>query len=155
MRHIIKHLNLLDKIFIVLFLVLAVLAGIVGDWRGVIFLVTFVILIFISGAKDSTISHLEQLVELQFKLLEDLTKAVGGSKIVKTTTTEFKLEKVSKEGKKPNAKKQRNEDTANAGGSRSSSSRKRTASKTANAARTGTASVPNRKPKATKKNSEA
>lgn len=155
MRHILKHLNLLDKIFIVLFLVLAVVSGITGDWRGVIFLVTFVILIFISGAKDSTISHLEQLVELQFKLLEDLTKAVGGSKIVKTTTTEFTLEKVSKEGKKPNAKKQRNEDTANAGRSRSSSSRKRTASKTANASRTGTASVSNRKPKATKKNSEA
>lgn len=154
MRHILKHLNLLDKIFIVLFLVLAVVAGITGDWRGVVFLVMFVILIFISGAKDMTISHLEQLVELQFKLLEDLTKAVGGSKIVKTTTTEFTLEKSKKaEGKKPNEKKQRNEDTANAGRSRSSSSRKRTASKTAKSEGAGTASVSNRKSKATKKNS--
>jgi len=156
MRHFIKHLSLFDKIFLVFLLLLGILAGVTGDWRTVLYVSVFAIGVLIIAGKDMTIDHLHKLIDLQFKLLDDFANAVGGRKIVKTETTEFTLEKVSKkaEGKKPNEKKQRNEDKANSGRSRSSSSRKPTP-KTANAKGTGTASVPNRKPSATKKNRKA
>lgn len=157
MRHFIKHLSIFDKIFFLLFVSLAILSGVTGDWRGVVYTSLFALGILLLAAKDITIKHQSELIERTLEVAEYATKALGGGKIIKTTTIQFSVEKSSKkaEGKKPNEKKQRNEDTANAGGSRSSSSRKRSTRKTANAKGTGTASVPNRKPKASKKNSEA
>lgn len=157
LKHFYKHLDLFDKVFIVFLIVLAVLSGFAGLWTSVAYLAVLLMFVFILKAKDITIKHQEDLIESLLELAEYATKALGGGKIVKTTTISFSVEKSSKkaEGKKPNEKKQRNEDTANAGRSRSSSSRKRTTRKTANAKGTGTASVPNRKPKASKKNSEA
>lgn len=157
MRHFIKHLSLFDKIFFLLFVSLAILSGITGDWRGVVYTSIFALFILLLAGKDMTVDHLRKLIDLQFKLLDDFSNAVGGRKIVKTETTEFVLEKSPKkaEGKKPN-EKQRNEDTPNARRSRSGSSKKPAGSpKTANRKGTGTASVPNRKPKATKTNRKA
>lgn len=155
-KHFYKHLDLFDKVFIAFILVLAVLSGLAGAWISVSYMVVILLFVFILKMKDITIKHQEDLIERLLELAEYATKALDGGKLVKKTTIEFSVEKVKKEeGKKPNAKKQRNEDTANAGGSRSSSSRKRTASKTPKSKGTGTASVPNRKPKATKTNRKA
>lgn len=156
LKHFYKHLDLFDKVFIVFILALGVLSGIAGAWITVAYLVILLLFVFVLKAKDITIKHQEDLIERLLELAELAGKALNGGKVVKTTTIEFSIEKVKKaEGKKPNEKKQRNEDTPNAGRSRSGATKKRTASKTANASRTGTASVPNRKPKATKKNSKA
>lgn len=157
MRHFIKHLSLFDKIFLVFLLLLGILAGVTGDWRTVLYVSVFAIGVLIIAGKDMTIDHLNKLIDMQFKLLDDFANAVGGRKIVKTETTEFTLEKVSKkaEGKKPN-EKQRNEDTPNAGRSGSRSSKKSAgSSKTAKSKGTGTASVSNRKPKAKATNRKA
>ena len=156
MRHFIKHLSLFDKIFFLLFVALAIVSGITGDWRGVVYTSLFAIGILLLAAKDITIKHQTDLIERLLEVSEYAIKALGGGKLVKTETIEFSIEKSPKkaEGKKPNEKKQRNEDTPNAGRSRSSRSRKPAgSSKTANAKRTGTASVSNRKSSATKKNS--
>lgn len=156
MKHFIKHLSLFDKIFFLLFVSLAILSGITGDWRGVVYTGLFAIGVLLLAAKDITIKHQGEIIERTLEVAEYAMKALGGGKLIKTTTIEFSVEKSKKaEGKKPNEKKQRNEDTANAGGSRSSKSRSRSTRKTANAKGTGTASVPNRKPKASKKNSQA
>lgn len=149
MRHFYKHLDLFDKVFIVFVILLGVLSGIAGAWITVAYLVILLLFVFVLKTKDITISHQEKIIEELFETLEVAADAIRGRKIVKTTT--FSLEKV-KRGKD---EKSSNEDKTNAGRSRSSSSRKRTASKKPNASRTGTASVSNRKPKATKKNSEA
>lgn len=156
MRHFIKHLSLFDKIFFLLFVALAIVSGITGDWRGVVYTSLFAIGILLLAAKDITIKHQTDLIERLLEVSEYAIKALGGGKLVKTETIEFSIEKSPKkaEGKKPNEKKQRNENTPNAGRSRSSRSRKPAgSSKTANAKRTGTASVSNRKSSATKKNS--
>ena len=156
-KHFYKHLSLFDKLFIVFLIVLAVLSGIVGDWRGVIYMATFLIFVLIINAKDITIKHQSDLIERILEVAEYASKALGGGKIVKTETIEFSVEKVSKkaEGKKPN-EKQRNEDTPNAGRSGSRSSKKPAgSSKTAKSKGTGTASVSNRKPKAKATNRKA
>lgn len=157
MKHFYKHLSLADKIFFVLFVVLGVLAGITGDYRGVVYALLFALGILIIAAKDITIKHQQDLIERLLEVSEYAIKALGGGKLVKTETIEFSVEKSPKkaEGNKPNEKKQRNEDTPNAGGSRSGASKERTASKTANRKGTGTASVPNRKPSAKAKNRKA
>lgn len=154
LKHFYKHLDLFDKVFIVLLLALGVLSGFVGAWDTVLYLSVTLLLVFILKLKDITIKHQSDIIERLLEVAEYATKALDGGKLVKKTTIEFSIEKSKKaEGKKPNEKKQRNENTANAGRSRSSSSRKRTASKTAKSEGAGTASVSNRKPKATKKNS--
>lgn len=151
-----KHLSLFDKLFLLFLVGMIIFAIVVQHWYVLPLYVIFIIFILVNALKDMTIKHLEDLLELQFELLENMSKAVGGSKIVKTETIEFSVEKVSKakKGNKSNEKPS-NENTPNAGGSRSSTSRKRSTRKTANAKGTGTASVPNRKPKAPKKNSKA
>lgn len=157
MRHFIKHLSIFDKIFFLLFVSLAILSGVTGDWRGVVYTALFALGILLLAAKDMNNKHLRDLLDIQFDLIDKLFKATGGSKIVKTETIEFSIEKSPKkaEGKKPN-EKQRNEDTPNAGRSRSGSSKKPAgSSKTANRKGTGATSVPNRKPKATKTNRKA
>jgi hypothetical protein len=159
-KHFYKHLNLFDKLFIVFLIAIGVLSGIVGDWRGVFYMATFLIFVLILNAKDITIKHQSDLIERILEVAEYATQALGGGKIVKTETIEFSVEKSPKkaEGKKPNEKKQRNEDKANAGRSRSrsrSSKKPAGSSKTANAKGAGTNGVPQRKPKAPKKNSKA
>lgn len=155
LKHFYKHLSLFDKFFIVFLIVLAVLSGIVGYWRGVFYMATFLIFVLIINAKDITIRHQEDIIERLLELAEYATKALGGGKLIKTTTIEFSVDKSKKaEGKKPNEKKQRNEDKANSGRSRSSK-KPAGSSKTAKSKGTGTTSVPNRKPSATKKNRKA
>ncbi len=157
MKHFIKHLSLFDKIFFLLFVSLAILSGITGDWRGVVYTGLFAIGVLLLAAKDITIKHQGEIIERTLEVAEYAMKALGGGKLIKTTTIEFSVEKSKKaEGKKPNEKKQRNEDKANAGRSRSRSSKKPAgSSKTANAKGTRPASVPNRKPTNSKKNSKA
>lgn len=155
-KHFYKHLDLFDKLFIVFLITFGVLTAVLGDWQTTLYLFVLLLFVFILKAKDITIKHQEDIIERLLEVAEYATKALDGGKLVKKTTIEFSIEKSPKkaEGKKPNEKKQRNEDTPNAGRSRSSRSRKPAgSSKTANAKRTGTASVSNRKSSATKKNS--
>lgn len=156
-KHFYKHLSLFDKVFIVFLIALGVLSGIAGAWITVAYLAVLLMFVFILKAKDIVIAHQNDLIERLLELAEYATKALDGGKLVKKTTIEFSIEKSPKkaEGKKSN-EKQRNEDTPNAGRSGSRSSKKPAgSSKTAKSKGTGTTSVPNRKPSATKKNRKA
>lgn len=139
MRHLIKHLDLFDKFFIVLFTVLAIVSAFAGDWRGVLYLSIFVVFIFLLAAKDMRYSHLDQFNDHLLETVTELLKALGGKKIVKTTTIEFEVVKSKKEGNR--GKKER---VPKSKGSK----------KGAKSEATGTASVSERKSKTSKKNSE-
>jgi hypothetical protein len=156
LKHFYKHLDLFDKLFIVFLVSFGILTAIVGAWETTVYLFVLLLFVFIMKSKDIVIKHQEDLIERLLEVAEYATKALDGGKLVKKTTIEFSIEKSkAKEGNKPN-EKQRNEDTPNAGRSRSGASKKRAgSSKTSNAKGTGTASVPNRKPKTAKKNSKA
>jgi len=148
-KHFYKHLDLFDKVFIVFLIVLGVLSGFAGLWVSVAYLFVLLMFVLILKSKDIVIEHQSDIIDRLFEVSEDILSTLGGRKIVKTTTIEFNVER-----KKPRNEKPSNQDTPNAGRSRSSRSRKPAgSSKTANAKRTGTASVSNRKSSATKKNS--
>lgn len=148
MRHFIKHLSLFDKIFFLLFVSLAIISGITGDWRGVVYTSIFAIGVLLLAAKDITIKHQNDLIERTLEVAEYAIKALGGGKLIKTTTIEFSVEKKSKEGK-DNGENIKGTDKS--GRSRSDSTRKTSG---ANAERKGTASVSNRKSKDSSKNSK-
>ena len=145
MRHFYKHLDLFDKVFIVFLIVIGVLSGIVGDWRGVIYMATFLLFVLILKSKDIVIEHQSDLIDRVLEVAESATNVLGGRKIVETKTIEFSVERKKSGNEKPS-----NEDKANAGRSRSKASKRKTSG--ANAEATRANGVPNRKPKATKKN---
>ena len=148
MRHFYKHLDLFDKVFIVFLIVIGVLSGIVGDWRGVIFMFTLFLFVLILKSKDIVIEHRNDIIDRLFEVSEDMLSTLGGRKIVETKTIEFSVERKKSGNEKPS-----NKDKANAGRSRSEAKKRKTSG--ANAEATRANGVPNRKPKATKKNSKA
>lgn len=150
-KHFYKHLDLFDKVFIVFLIVLGVLSGFAGLWASVAYLFVLLMFVLILKSKDIVIEHQSDIIDRLFEVSEDMLSTLGGRKIVKTTTIEFNVER-----KKPRNEKPSNQDTPNAGRSGSRSSKKPAgSSKTAKSKGTGTTSVPNRKPSATKKNRKA
>ena len=141
MRHFYKHLDLFDKVFIVFLILFGVLAGFAGAWETLVYLIVLLMFVFILKAKDITIEHQNDIIDRLFEVSEDMLSTLGGQ----TTTIEFAVERKKSGNEKPS-----NKDKANAGRSRSEAKKRKTSG--ANAEATRANGVPNRKPKATKKN---
>lgn len=156
LRHLFKHhLSKFDKFFLLFLVVLTGVDIYFQLWTGAIFNVFFAVFVIMLAAHKMINDHLSDLLDETLELMGTMAKGLEGRKIVETTTHEFKVEKITKEGKAKNEKSS-NESKANAGRSRGGSSKKRnTGSKTTNAKRAGTASVQNRQSKNSKKDSQA
>ena len=140
-----KSLTKWDKGFLIFLLILAGLSIYIGEYWNLVIYGLFAVWTIILASYKATIELQDELIRRLLELSEAVLKGDNKAKVVRTITTEYTLERETKS----NGKKY--EDKANAGRSRS---RKATGSKTGSNAKTSRpVSVPNRKPKATKKNS--